>query len=258
MRLVIDSIIALMLVGLLVGVMVHHRQESAELGEVRAVHEALARLHEAATLHRVLDAEGDARRGYLRIVKPAWFGQELPVNVLVGHDHPWIDVAPPADLADHPPDPVADSSQQAGFWYNPNRGIFRARVRRQVSERQTLALYNRVNGCALSSAVPDPAPARQPVALAPADLTTALASPEPGRVQPATRPSPADAPPAIDDIPEDEVVTLDFDPPDPPSLYEPPASAGHDPPKTEGSAADRTPQPQTASESSPRRTLRSR
>jgi hypothetical protein len=254
MRLLIDSIIAFMLVGLLVGVMIHHRQESAELNEVQAVHRSLGRLHEAATLHRVLDAEGDARRGYLRIVKPQWFGRDLPVNVLLGRDHPWIDVAPPGDLAEHPPDPVADASDQAGFWYNPGRGIFRARVMRQVSERETLALYNRVNGCALGSIVPDPDPARQPVALTPADATTALASPEAGVIERATPAARPDGAPPIDHIPEDEVVTLDFDQPDPPSLYEPAQT-------TPGRDADATDTPDSSpAEPAPRqerRTLRS-
>ncbi len=236
MRLVIDSMIGLMLVGIVVGVMLYHRQETVALDEVQSVHQSLADLHEAATLHRVLGAEGDARGGYLRIVKPAWFGERMPINVLLGRDHPWIDVAPPGDLAEHPPDPVADSSEQAGFWYNPARGIFRARVLRQVSERDTLALYNRVNSCALRSILPhpDPDPARRPVALAPADATTALASPNRGVIERATQRPAAAPPPPITDVPEDEVVTLDFDQPDPPSLYEPtpppPKPVAHDQP----------------------------
>src|SRR5690606_29054642 len=71
-------------------------------------------------------------------------------------------VAPEGDTHDHPPDPVLISKEQAGFWYNPALGVFRARVPQQVTAQETLTLYNRVNGTALLSLPVSDDPARQP------------------------------------------------------------------------------------------------
>ena len=43
------------------------------------------------------------------------------------------------------------SGAAAEFWYNPYLGIVRARVPYLRSDRETLALYNDVNDCELSS-----------------------------------------------------------------------------------------------------------
>ncbi len=221
MRLVVDSVIGLMMVGILAGVLLYHRQASSEIDQVRFVHDSLSRLHEAAVLHRVLAGEGDARAAYPRIVRPDWFGDAMPVNLLLDRDRPWIDLAPPGDHATHPPDPIADHSTQAGFWYNPNTGIFRARVQRQVTERDTLDLYNRINGSALSSAIADANPARTPTPLVTTDLTTAMASPrDRAQTQTTTTATPA-KPSVIDLFADDEVQTLDLSqPPGPTSLFD--------------------------------------
>ena len=50
------------------------------------------------------------------------------------------------DQSGHPPDSVAKSFRDAEFWYNPNAGRFRARVPPQFSNRETLKLYNQING----------------------------------------------------------------------------------------------------------------
>lgn len=209
MRLVVDSMIGLMLLGIFAGVLLFHRQESSQIDKTQSVHDSLARLHEAAVLHRVIESEGDARSDYLRHVSPGWFaGGELPVNLLLDRNRPWIDVAPPGDFAAHPPDPVADAVGQAGFWYNPNTGVFRARVPRQVTARDTLNLYNRINAAALAAVTPVNDPSRMPVALSTEDVSTALASPPPQRLTPSAQARVA-APEPIDVFDESEVITLD-------------------------------------------------
>lgn len=175
MRLIVDSLIALMLVCILGAVLVHYQQEQRRLEDVRFVHRSLARLHEQATyrgaLSDVMDRESASSepRGHAdrvlhfpRRVVPHWFDRELPLNVLVPLRQPWIDVAPADDMSDHPPDPVVRGSDQAGFWYNPNRGIFRARVPAQFSTKRTLELYNRVNGTALLALPETDRAAREP------------------------------------------------------------------------------------------------
>jgi hypothetical protein len=39
----------------------------------------------------------------------------------------------------------------AAFWYNPYKGILRARVPYDISDERALDLYNRVNGTSVSS-----------------------------------------------------------------------------------------------------------
>lgn len=151
MRLIVDSLIALMLVGILGTLLWHHRGQQRELERYQFMHQALARLHDQATYHRALGDVECAQEGFPLRIAPGWFGDEMPVNILVSTQRPWLDVAPPGDEHDHPPDPVIEHDDQAGFWYNPTRGVFRARVAPQLTDQQTLALYNRVNGTALLS-----------------------------------------------------------------------------------------------------------
>ena len=89
--------------------------------------------------------------GFPRYISPEWFVADgLPMNATVPGRHPWLDVAPPDDHSDHPPDPVITWEGQAGIWYNPNRGVFRARVMPQWSETATLHLYNLLNDTELT------------------------------------------------------------------------------------------------------------
>jgi hypothetical protein len=93
---------------------------------------------------------------------------------------PWLDIAPPGDKSDHPSDPVITRGTQAGFWYNPNRGLFRARVAPQFNEEDTLELYNRLNNSNLR-ALPQP-DFEQPFATRPAGSILAAAQPQPSAV----------------------------------------------------------------------------
>jgi hypothetical protein len=68
-------------------------------------------------------------------------------------------------------------SKRAGYWYNPNQGIVRARVPVGISDDRALRLYNRINGTALTSiyskeALPKPSEAPKP------DATKVAATPE--------------------------------------------------------------------------------
>ncbi|MFN3167465.1 MAG: hypothetical protein ACE37H_10425 [Phycisphaeraceae bacterium] len=164
MRIMIDSLIGLMLVAVVVAVVMLHHERRAGEQSVAEVQNALQRLHDQAAYHSALQSAMAGQETLLVHMHDAWFGQDVPVNELVSEDRPWIDLAPPGDAGVHPPDPIATDPKQAGFWYNPTTGVFRARVAPAGSEAETLALYNRVNGTSLEAFEQIPDPARRPIA----------------------------------------------------------------------------------------------
>mgnify|MGYP000150310720 FL=1 len=145
MRLVIDSLIAVMVLGVLAGVLYFNRTTEQGEQETAAVIAALAELHEQAKHQTAIATAVAGRDTVVAEVMPHWFADGVPTNVLVAEGQPWIDLAPPGDEGVHPPDPVIHGPEQAGFWYNPTTGVFRARVMPQLSEAETLAAYNKAN-----------------------------------------------------------------------------------------------------------------
>ena len=166
-RLMVDGLIALLLVGVLTSVVMHRREQSRRSEEYTQVHEVLAQMHEQAVYRGVLQVGEDGIAGFPKDISPLWFPDGLPVNQLVPGSQPWVDVAPENDENDHPPDPIITSPTQAGIWYNPNRGVFRARVTPQWSDSATLELYNVVNETNLEMLVESKDPSRQPVPILP-------------------------------------------------------------------------------------------
>jgi hypothetical protein len=66
-----------------------------------------------------------------------------------------VDVASEAEAgADHPRNHMAASRSDAQFWYNPYKGMVRARVPDDMSEAAALRLYNRVNDSHLAGPGP--------------------------------------------------------------------------------------------------------
>ncbi|MBX2852437.1 MAG: hypothetical protein KTR15_11915 [Phycisphaeraceae bacterium] len=164
MRIVIDIMIVLMLVAVVAGGLYLYNSEAQGEREVASVRVALQQLQEQAAYHTTVQSAMAGRDVLLVHLHEQWFGEDVPTNVLIGGDRPWIDLAPPGDLGEHPPDPVVYNRDQAGFWYNPTTGTFRARVSPATSEAQTLALYNEVNGTALSAFDVIPDTSRKPLA----------------------------------------------------------------------------------------------
>ena len=178
MRVIIDSLIVLMVLGVLGGVLYLNRQDEQNQQATADVIDALAQLHQQARHHTAIETAVAGRDTVVVQVMPRWFGEQLPTNVLAGDEQPWIDLAPPGDPGTHPPDPIITRLDQAGFWYNPTTGVFRARVRPQLSDRKTLDLYNQLNGTALTGFEQAPDPARQPLAYTPGITpATSYASP---------------------------------------------------------------------------------
>jgi hypothetical protein len=183
------------------------RQASTrEVVTTESVQRAVARLYERASYYGALENSPEASRTLWPVaVLPEWFCDAPPINALLpgvaGIDggRPWIDVAPPGDEGAHPPDPVAVRPEQAQFWYNPNVGVFRARVAATLGSAEALTLYNRLNGVELDALTRDGDPQRQTLAYtpgrAPAATLASAAAGEPGHAEPAPAAEVSIAPP---------------------------------------------------------------
>jgi type II secretory pathway pseudopilin PulG len=168
MRLFVDTLIALLLAGILASVVWAQRQQQEHEQQVAAVYKALADLYEQAAFHGAMRQVPIVETsGFPLHLSPLWFDDKLPINTFAPSRNPWLDVAKRGDRSTHPPDPVITSPTQAGFWYSPERKIFRARVTPQISEQQTLRLYNELNHSTLTDLTPSDDPDRQPQPNAP-------------------------------------------------------------------------------------------
>jgi hypothetical protein len=89
--------------------------------------------------------------GWPDVVDPRWFSGGAPRNAMLDARHPWLEVASTLEYTlDHPVQRVAINEQLAGLWYNPAKGIVRARVPQTVSDEKTMELYNRINGASIT------------------------------------------------------------------------------------------------------------
>jgi hypothetical protein len=152
MRFIINGLIALMVLGLLAGVMYHRdvqQQQQRLLDDTRDDVRRLAReIMLQATLRQVELTEA----GYPKTVDPRWFEDDLPSNGLIIGPHPWVEVAHEDHrLLAHPPVKIAADQSMARFWYNPYNGVVRARVPVAMSEVAALRLYNHINDANLDT-----------------------------------------------------------------------------------------------------------
>lgn len=152
MRLLVDVLIVVMLTGALTGLLWYQHAEQNRLDRVEAVQRAI-RVIESESLYRAALGEvASTPRGYARVIRAAWFDRQ-PTNLLAEDQEAapsWlehIDFQSERDRA-NPRQIVADR-EHAPFWYNPYRGVVRARVSMQLSRRMTVRLYNTINGTAL-------------------------------------------------------------------------------------------------------------
>jgi hypothetical protein len=155
MRLLRDTLVALMLTAILAGVVWHHRHEGSNERAVEETFVAVRTIQRQVLLQSQLGKVEVDQRGYPTTIDPEWF-DERPVNALVGSRHPWIEIAPrwQHELS-HPPDRAAAGRMHAQFWYNPNKGIVRARVPVDIAESRALRYYNRINQSDLSALFED-------------------------------------------------------------------------------------------------------
>lgn len=200
MRRVVDIFVILAVVAVVVFVVQSRRSASVPETAASDVQQSLAQLYERAAYYGALNNSIQSTGTVWPVaMMPEWFGDSLPANAMlpgvvsdashrvIASPRPWIDVAPPGDMATHPPDPVAVRRDQAQFWYNPNIGAFRARVPAHLGEAQALSLYNQLNGVQVAELHRDTDPARVPLAYTPGTTPSAtLASREPSEFERAT------------------------------------------------------------------------
>jgi len=150
MRLILDSLMAVVLAALLAGILIHQRHEQRHLRDVETVRANVRLIQQQIMLQAALERVPRNEYGFPITIDPEWFGDMVPRNPLLGPAHPWLEVAGADEsrLA-HPAIRTADETSIACFWYNPITGIVRARVPHGVSDEKALELYNFVNGCNL-------------------------------------------------------------------------------------------------------------
>ncbi|UCD74706.1 MAG: hypothetical protein JSV91_13070 [Phycisphaerales bacterium] len=156
MRLLKDTLVALMLVGILAGILWYNRTDRSEQAVLDAVRDDVRRFQQEILLQATLKEVELTERGYPRTVDPAWFGDDMPTNDLLGPSHPWLEIAGPeqCDLH-HPPQLVAGDDSLAAYWYNPLTGSLKARVPVEISDARALRIYNYINDSGLPSLFAD-------------------------------------------------------------------------------------------------------
>lgn len=153
MRFIVNGLIALMVLGLLAGVVYHRDLKLQHQRLVEQTRQDVQRLARQVMLQATLRQVQVTDAGYPATIDPHWFeDEELPQNSLIRGPHPWVEIAHEdhRQLA-HPPVKVADDPAAACFWYNPYKGIVRARVPMMMSDAEALRLYNQINQTDLQS-----------------------------------------------------------------------------------------------------------
>jgi len=143
-RLLIDAAIILAIAAVIVGYYLYSQHQIGLEHRIVAVQRAIGDIQAEAIYRGATGRVDHLPNGYPVRIETAWFDQ-LPVNSLVGSDVPWLQIVgrEQRNLV-NPPDIVA-TKHAAAFWYNPYRGLIRARVPAQYNAEATVKLYNRIN-----------------------------------------------------------------------------------------------------------------
>ena len=152
MRLVIDSLVALTLVAVLAGIAVHTHHEKQMDQRLELTRSEVRRFQSQVMLQAAMEKVPLTSHGYPATVDTAWFSGNIPVNSLLGGGRPLVDIADESQKdAEHPRDRMAIRRDTPQFWYNPYKGLIRARVPDNESEATALEMYNRVNDSSLTN-----------------------------------------------------------------------------------------------------------
>ncbi len=166
MRRIVDIAAVLLVVAVAAGVMYFRMERQREEATERLVFADVQRFQQEVQKRAATgESTTNNARGWPITIEPAWFGGNPPQNPLLSSDRPWVEVAPTEQAyLLHPEVRIATDKSMAAFWYNPYQGIVRTRVPAMLNDDQALALYNRLNRCALSSIFQtEPAPRIVPV-----------------------------------------------------------------------------------------------
>lgn len=152
MRRLVDIAAILLVAAVTVGVVYVRLDQQRDQATERAVRADVQRFGQEVQ-KRAATGETDINaRGWPVTIDPAWFGGNPPQNPLLSADRSWVEVATPEQAyLLHPEVRVAADNTLAAFWYNPYQGVVRTRVPATLSDERALAMYNRLNQCALVS-----------------------------------------------------------------------------------------------------------
>lgn len=149
---VLDITLLVLVASVIIGGVMWSRAGQNEQAAIDGTRSAVERLEREIRMRSGARNALLNARGWPVRVEADWFLGEPPRNLLLGGDHPWIEIAPPADaLLEHPRTRIAIDRATASFWYNPANGIVRARTPAGVSDMRTTEVYNDVNSSSLSS-----------------------------------------------------------------------------------------------------------
>jgi hypothetical protein len=151
MRLAVDSVIALMLVGILTGICWQRVQSQHELADILSVQESMSVIMGQAVMKPAVGRAEAAATGHALRIEAEWF-ERPPENRLLAMESvaaPWIESAPHSLQNTFNPRRIVADDRHAAFWYNPYRSLIRARVPMRLSQQETVELYNLVNGTSL-------------------------------------------------------------------------------------------------------------
>lgn len=152
MRMLVNAIVGLCVIALLGVIWSKSSREQDEVTRAAGAASAIRTIHQVLSYQAAFDKAPSNSRGWPITIDPAWFEGDPPRNPMVSGEHPWIEIASPAEAGLlHPQVRLAVSPTLAGLWYNPYQGVVRARVPVMISDAKSVALYNQVNGTTLAS-----------------------------------------------------------------------------------------------------------
>lgn len=164
MKRVLDITLFVLIASVVIGGVMWTRAGRTEQSSIDGTRSAVMLLEREIRLRSGTGSAELNARGWPIRVDPGWFKGSPPKNLLLSNDHPWMEIAPPADaLLEHPRVRIAIDRSTASFWYNPANGVLRARTPAGVSDRRTTEVYNEVNSTSLSSIFGDMGAPGQPV-----------------------------------------------------------------------------------------------
>lgn len=147
LRASIDILIVTAAAGALLGGLRLYQSSLSESSDIERTQAAISRLDAEVGIRSALGGPDLNEYGHPPSLDPDWFEGAMPLNALAAGDTPWIEIAIPGEWSrDHPRDPTLDGGRGAMFWYNPKRGLVRARVPAQASDESSQSLYAAVNG----------------------------------------------------------------------------------------------------------------
>lgn len=150
MRTLLNILVVVMLAGILVGVVMIRSNKGIKQDQIRTARDEVRRFQRQITFQATIAEVELTAEGYPVTADPNSFHDNLPQNLLIEAGHPWVEIAGRNERSFlHPLDIVVHDAVAAQFWYNPYKGIVRARVPADISDAIALEVYNQVNDSSL-------------------------------------------------------------------------------------------------------------